>query len=61
MLGVEYWIAKDISLAAQYMCGASYGIEQTVNRQGNYELEKNTTTSLDLGVNAASLILSVYF
>ncbi|MEW5802577.1 MAG: hypothetical protein AB1847_10810 [bacterium] len=60
MLGVEYWIVKDISLAAQYMCGASYYLEKTVLRQGEEEI-KDTAAGFDLGLGAASLILSVYF
>lgn len=48
ILGVEYWVVKNISLAGQYHCLVIFG-------------EKEEIKYISMGTNPTSIILSMYF
>ena len=67
VLGVEYFITKNISLSGQHNLGFSYYLgEQKVYRKYSDDIdgmidEKQDYTRMQVGFGTSSLVLSIYF
>ena len=73
MFGIEYWVLKNISLTGQYVFYGRYSItteeeeeytvytENDIDHDTTVTKEKEEKKGFDIGFDAVSLILSIYF